>query len=207
MSDTYNLFYKKRKLELKESFPNKNGQDIQKMIRDEWKKQNGNGACIKARVTTIQYEVIKTFIEKTPRFNISDFPNIVKIVNDKSCIYCGSDIVKKRAGDHLIPVVSNASMPLLSNFSYLTVPCCAKCNSKKGKKHWREFVANNENCNKNIDKLNTLQEFIDTHIVYYEIDIEKYKDIVKTIQSSLETIRVMSQDISINEKIKPEIAE
>ena len=193
----YTDFYQVRSAQLREIYPGYSKKTIQYMILDEWKQQKGAGACITARKSTLQYEVIKTFIQRVDKFDISISQEICDIVNSKSCSYCDKQLKRKSTGDHFMPVVSNSKTPMLSNFSFLTIPCCQECNSSKTNKNWKDFAIIKKVSDDKIQKLQTLQDFIDENIIYYQADQSEYHQLQKFIQEFLESIRRCSEEIPI----------
>jgi hypothetical protein len=195
----YQEFCKTRRVQLLETFPEYSKKTIKHMISDEWKQQKGAGASITARNSTLRYEVIKTFIQRVPKFDISVSKEICDIVNSKSCSYCKKELKRKSTGDHFMPVVANFKTPILSNFSFLTVPCCSECNSSKTNKKWNNFAEKNKTSEEQKEKLQYLEDFIVTHIKYYRVEQHKYDELLQYMEKSLEYIRRTSEEIPIVE--------
>jgi hypothetical protein len=197
--NAYLEFCKLRRVQLLETFPEYSKKTIKYMISDEWKKQKGAGASITARNSTLRYEVMKTFIQRVPKFDISVSQEICDIVNSKSCSYCNKVLKRKSTGDHFMPVVANFKTPILSNFSFLTVPCCSDCNSSKTNKKWNIFAETNKTSEEQKEKLQYLEDFIVEHIKYYRVDQHEYEELLKYMEECLEYIRHTSEVIPIVE--------
>lgn len=198
--NAYQQFYRQRSAQLKETYPDYSKKTIKCMISDEWKQQKGAGACITARKSTLQYEVIKTLIQRVDKFDISVSQEILDIVNATSCSYCDKKLKRKSTGDHFMPVVANSKTPILSNFSFLTIPCCQECNSSKTNKSWKEFVGKIEKiADEKVQQLQILQEFIDEHIKYYQVDQNEYDRLTQSIKEFLEVIRCSCEEMPILE--------
>jgi 5-methylcytosine-specific restriction endonuclease McrA len=198
--NTWNEFRKMRRIQLQQQHPNYSPKIIQKIIQSEWKKERGSGSCITSRKTTLQYEVIKTLINRVSRFDISTCQKVCDIVNSKSCSYCPKHLERKSTGDHFIPVALNSKAPILCNFSFLTIPCCQECNSKKGKKTWQTFTGVTPKISaEQLENLKFLQEFIDANIKHYQIDQDAYDKVMRKITDSLERLRQATELMSFVE--------
>lgn len=195
----YHEFCKLRRVQLLEMFPEYSKNTIKHMISDEWKQQKGAGASITARNSTLRYEVNKTFIQRVPKFDISVSQEICDIVNSKSCSYCNKELKRKSTGDHFMPVVANFKTPILSNFSFLTVPCCQECNSSKTNKKWNNFTGIKKTSDEQKQKLQYVEDFIVKHIKYYRVEQHEYDKLLKYMEDSLEYIRRVSEEIPIVE--------
>lgn len=159
------------------------------------------GSNIVSRKSTIYYEVMKQQVDKVPQYDITGIDWLQDILKQKYCIYCDTKLANrnKNKGDHLLPIVGNKDNPDLTNFSKLTVPCCAACNSSKGKRSWQDFVKMKGGISfcKNIDTLQKIQDLIDVSIKHYTIDKNEIERINSLIQNNLEIIRSASTEIQI----------
>lgn len=201
-------FQTDRKIQLQNAYPEYSKKAINQMIMEEWKQGKGAGSSITNRSSTLHNEVIKTLIQRIPEFDISDFPDIYEITICEYCSYCSKRLNKKKTkttGDHFLPVVGNSKTPILSNFSYLTIPCCSECNSSKQNKNWRVFIEAKPECSENIEKLCRLDTFIYNHIVYYEVDQADYDQVKADIKKKLEELRQSTQKIKLKEIPKEQL--
>jgi DNA repair exonuclease SbcCD ATPase subunit len=192
-------FYRERSAQLREIYPDYSKKTIRCMISDEWKQKKGAGACITARKSTLQYEAIKTLIQRVNKFDISISQEICDIVNSKSCSYCDKQLKRKSTGDHFMPVVANSKTPILSNFSFLTIPCCQECNSSKTNKNWKDFAKIKNISDDKMRSLQVLQDFIDENIKHYQAEQNEYDKLLKYIQECLESIRRSCEEMLIVE--------
>lgn len=199
---TYNEFRKVRRIQISMENPGYSPKTIQMMISDEWKQQTGSGSHITSRKTTLQYEIIRTLINRIPKFDVSKHPKVCEIVNRRSCSYCDKQLPRKSTGDHFMPVAANSKKPILSNFSHLTIPCCQQCNSSKGKKSWEEFIEMKNVSDDIIVRLRFLQNFINENIKHYSVDQQAYDDVLREIQDCLERLRQMAESIPFIEIIQ-----
>lgn len=195
----YNDFYRERSAQLREIYPDYSKKTIKCMISDEWKQKKGAGACITARKSTLQYEAIKTLIQRVDKFDISISQEVCDIVNSKSCSYCDKQLKRKSTGDHFMPVVANSKTPMLSNFSFLTIPCCQECNSSKTNKNWKDFAHKKNISDDKMRRLQILQDFIDENIKHYQAEQNEYDKLLKYIQECLESIRRSCEEMLIVE--------
>jgi hypothetical protein len=60
------------------------------------------------------------------------------IVDDNACMYCGEH---PNTMDHFRPVVHNGVPTGFGDDPWNYVPCCGTCNSSKGNRSWRQFMA------------------------------------------------------------------
>ena len=194
---SFNDFRKQRRTQLIEQHPSYSLRTIQSIISDEWKQQKGSGSPITSRKTTIQYEAIKTLINRTPQYDIKTSKEVCDIVNSKSCSYCNKTLNRKSMGDHFMPVAANTETPIISNFSSLTVPCCQGCNSSKGNKPWQKFVKLKQTSPESREKLQFLQDFINKHIEQFTVDKEEYEKLKRKIGAVLEDLRQDFENIPI----------
>jgi len=67
---------------------------------------------------------------------------------DLSCVYCELDA---ETWDHLIGLVENGELRGYGHQLGNLVPCCRKCNSKKGAKDWRKYLGDKEEKKRLID--------------------------------------------------------
>ena len=54
------------------------------------------------------------------------------------CVYCGA---KAETWDHVFAIVKNSAFSGYGHRIGNLLPCCKPCNSQKGNKHWRDFMA------------------------------------------------------------------
>ena len=57
------------------------------------------------------------------------------------CVYCGKDA---ETWDHLVGLVKDSNFSGYGHQIWNLVPCCTKCNTKKGKKNWKQFLKEKE---------------------------------------------------------------
>lgn len=203
---TYNEYRKLRRIQLFDEHPEYSKKTIQHIISDEWKQKKGAGANITARKTTMQYEFFKTLINRVPKYDVSQHEDICNIINSNKCSYCNAYLPRKSVGDHFMPVAGNSKVPLLCNFSHLTIPCCQKCNSSKANKSWKEFADASSTSIDNRKKLQILQEFIDKHVKYYAAEQTAVDRVLQMIQDALRNVRDAAELVPITE-ITEELAQ
>lgn len=116
---------------------------------------------------------------------------------DKTCAYCGE---KATHLDHLFPLISDRKPTGYGSEPANLVPCCSKCNSKKGNFDWEEFMRSSK-CEHVVDskttdpqmamenRINTIRSFIETmkpkKIVFDKATMEKWDEILFSFDKAL----------------------
>ena len=59
------------------------------------------------------------------------------IADIEGCVYCGGDA---NTWDHLHPLVVDGMPSGIVPSQFELLPCCSRCNSSKGKTHWRTYM-------------------------------------------------------------------
>jgi hypothetical protein len=80
-------------------------------------------------------------------YNEEKIDQALKILEQKpnnklKCVYCHSDA---ETWDHIIALVKGGEFSGFGHQIANLVPCCKPCNSKKGNKDWRTFLATTNN--------------------------------------------------------------
>ena len=89
------------------------------------------------------------------------------------CVYCGN---LAETWDHLVGLVKNSEFRGFGHQIGNLVPCCKRCNSKKGSKDWRKFIQIEITDELERGKLEEqLEKHIQTYAKYLDLDQIKQK--------------------------------
>lgn len=110
---------------------------------------------------------------------------------DLACVYCSSPA---RTWDHLVPKVLNGLPNGPGHQVGNLVPCCKDCNSRKGKRDWRGFVADlvsdEVECRARIELLTQYHAaFVQQMAAPFEADKELWKEYLETKDQILELMK------------------
>jgi len=91
---------------------------------------------------------------------------------DLKCVFCNDEA---ETWDHLVGLVKNGELRGFGHQIGNLVPCCKKCNSKKGSKEFDKFINQYDNIHINKDKLIELLSMYQTKFAK-EIDLDLLKE-------------------------------
>ncbi len=113
-----------------------------------------------SRLPTIRRCLASTLL-KREEFNEKDAETWLSFFPEKKCAYCGKPADNL---DHLRPLCKSKKLTGYCTEPANLVPCCSKCNQRKGNKEWEEYMeilkteGNDPNIQERIDKLMEFQE-------------------------------------------------
>jgi len=88
---------------------------------------------------------------------------------DLYCVYCGSEA---HTWDHLVGLVKEGQLRGYGHQIGNLIPCCRKCNSKKGAKDWRQFIESGiQDESRRIALISCLETYLNRFAT--PIDVEK----------------------------------
>jgi HNH endonuclease len=166
----------------------------------------------KTSITNAFVSAIIPVIKPTPE-EIADALEILGMTAETvTCIYCGD---KSSAWDHLRPiVVGRRPTGFISEIANL-VPCCQPCNSSKGNKPWRTWMAGEapqSSASRNVPDLQSRIERLDaferwrqpTHVDFAAIvGAQVYEDYWRELDR---IIGEMEQSQRLADKLRAQIA-
>jgi hypothetical protein len=111
------------------------------------------------RRTTINH-AFASAIAPSDDFNEEKMSEALKFLGqnpdkDLKCVFCNDDA---ETWDHLVGLVKNGELRGFGHQIGNLVPCCKKCNSKKGSKEFDKFISENNKIH--FDKKNELIELL-----------------------------------------------
>ncbi len=100
---------------------------------------------------------------------------------DLNCVYCDSNA---ETWDHLIGLVEKGELRGYGHQLGNLVPCCGKCNSKKGAKHWHTYLGDQE------DKKRLIESYLNQFASPVDL-----KEVKKQSQEDWARYQVIKSDI------------
>ena len=116
-------------------------------------------SIFKSRETTINH-AFASAISISDKYDEKKLNNALLILqenvdDDLLCAYCGKPA---ETWDHIKALVENKEFSGYGHILNNLIPCCKQCNSKKGKKDWKEFLEK-EHLDKP-DRIKRIQKYI-----------------------------------------------
>jgi endonuclease I len=125
------------------------------------------------------------------------------------CVYCGEPA---ETWDHVFGLVKNFKFSGYGHVIGNLLPCCKKCNSKKGNKHWEEFLNKKNKSNAALAvKVEILKRYFEKYLPE-KVDYERIKSIcpveIKRLESiKTKIIRSIKEADTIAERVRRKIKE
>lgn len=162
--------------------------------------------CVKNRIGTLRYEISKSIIPKPEELSIEEKQiraRLLELENGK-CIYCKGEC-GNGVGDHFHPMVRNMEPGEYCNDDWNVVPCCVRCNSSKGGKHWKEWLTSNHTARSPISKMSNFEiSELYNRLSQYDEEMQKHcqkRDVIKDksfFKTQMEKIVQVLKDVQEN---------
>ncbi len=125
---------------------------------------------------------------------------------DLECTYCGADAA---TWDHVFNLVLDGEYSGYGHQIRNLVPCCRSCNERKGKKHWRVFLDQQDPRDKG-ERIARMEKFLDSEaaapITMQDIQLSAPAELDRFHAVRKEVFRLLTEADSIAAEIRRKTA-
>lgn len=180
------------------------------MKKEDIKRHLKTYSIYDKRRTTINHAFASS-IAPSDNYDANSINEALRFLNqnpneDLTCVFCEE---KAETWDHLIGLVKNGELRGFGHQIGNLVPCCKKCNSKKGSKEFERFINDNEHGgiskNKLIELLTEYQKKFAKKISLETLKNKNPEEYEKFLRIKQDIFDLMKQADRVAEKLRKNI--